>query len=219
VEYFVERMKEGTYVGLEHTTNMVRRASQKLFGDDTPTDDDSTNYFHDRSAAQKEKRLHLEQHMADVEKYSDRMEQTVAAVREAQQCYSQRFDRSVADYKAGVITKEVFEVQYAEINNGMEEASRILQKGMDSGREMQNQIAMDEDKQRESDKKDTATSGKNSKVVLKPKPKPTDGKKPPQDELPTRGEEGLALTLALMEDELAQHSQRRAAMAKTKENI
>jgi len=67
------------------------------------------------------------------------LDQAISAARAAQQCYSQRFDSAVADYKAQRISKELFERRSAEIIAGMEEAGRLLQNNTAEGRRIQEQ--------------------------------------------------------------------------------
>ena len=55
-----------------------------------------------------------------------------AAANVAIQCYNQAFDRLVADYKAGRITKEELKDHYAEIRSGLQETSYVLNQRYDS---------------------------------------------------------------------------------------
>ena len=230
-QYFWTRTKEGTSKGIADTMGWVR---DRLKDKDLPgadLADSTTTYFHGVSEEQTAMRHHLDQHISDIEKYSGRMEQTIDAVRQAQRCYSQRFDNAVADYKAQRITREVFDRQYAEISAGMAEASGILQKAVASAKEVQEnyqEVMVAEAKQIGLDEKYIATlknppqsnDQKAARQPAKPKPpKNVDKEDLRQMEKMAERGETLALTLALMEDELAIHGQRLAAMSETKENI
>ena len=74
----------------------------------------------------KQQRTHDQQLLAAA------MDRQTAAANVAIQCYNQAFDRLVADYKAGRITKDELKDHYAEIRSGLQETSYVLNQRYDS---------------------------------------------------------------------------------------
>jgi hypothetical protein len=188
-EYFFVRFTEEASKGIGSTVETVIG----WFGGGG---DGAASDFHDIAEEQKKKRLILEGLMADVEKYANRTEQTIDAVRKAQQCYTRSFDRAVADYKAGRISQEDFERQYAEINAGMKAASLILEKGVDDGKEMQ-QIAIKENTDRKPRQNNQNQENRNQQSPRTPEDDP---------ELQIERLADLTLALESMKEELDMHS-------------
>ena len=75
----------------------------------------------------KQQRTHDQQLLAEYNRQlgaeSAAMDRQTAAANVAIQCYNQAFDRLVADYKAGRITKDELKEHYAEIRSGLQEPS------------------------------------------------------------------------------------------------
>lgn len=60
------------------------------------------------------------------------MDRQTAAANLAIQCYNHEFDRIVADYKDGKITKQELQDRYSEIRSGLQETSYVLNQRYDS---------------------------------------------------------------------------------------
>ena len=84
----------------------------------------------------KQQRTHDQQLLAEYNRQlgaaSAAMDRQPAAANVAIHCYKQAFDRLVADYKAGRITKEELKDHYAEIRSGLQETSYVLNQRYDS---------------------------------------------------------------------------------------
>lgn len=84
----------------------------------------------------KQQRTHDQQLLAEYNRQlgaeSAAMDRQTAAANVAIQCYNQAFDRLVADYKAGRITKDELKDHYAEIRSGLQETSYVLNQRYDS---------------------------------------------------------------------------------------
>ena len=88
------------------------------------------------AVGKKQQRTHDQQLLAEYNRQlgaeSAAMDRQTAAANVAIQCYNQAFDRLVADYKAGRITKDELKDHYAEIRSGLQETSYVLNQRYDS---------------------------------------------------------------------------------------
>lgn len=83
-------------------------------------------YFYAVQEQSKDENARMAHYMRDLNGDISGLNIATASARMAIQCYTQKFDSGLAQYKKQTITREQFEASYIEIKSGVDEAQRIL---------------------------------------------------------------------------------------------
>lgn len=107
----------------------------------------TTGYFYSVHQQNKSENARMARYLQDLDGDISGLTIATASARKAIQCYGQKFDMRLAQYKEKAITREQLEESYTEIKSGLDEAQRILGKVLLSAQESdaQYQAALDEE--------------------------------------------------------------------------